>query len=87
MHREQKTAKAGYLCEGMVETESNKGVRSIASLETVEKDGAESLLEKVLHRDSLNAAYKRVKQNGGAAGVDGMTVDEMLPYLDRKSVV
>ncbi|MBT9141559.1 MAG: Group II intron-encoded protein LtrA [Dehalococcoidia bacterium] len=37
--------------------------------------------EKVLHRDSLNAAYKRVKQNGGAAGIDGMTVDEMLPYL------
>jgi group II intron reverse transcriptase/maturase len=39
------------------------------------------LLEKILHRDNLNAAYKRVKRNGGAAGVDGMTVDEMLPYL------
>ncbi len=35
----------------------------------------------MLHRDSLNAAYKRVKQDGGAAGIDGMTVDEMLPYL------
>ncbi|MCW4013467.1 MAG: group II intron reverse transcriptase/maturase [Candidatus Bathyarchaeota archaeon] len=81
MHREQKTAKAGYPCEGMVETESNRGVRSVASLEIAEKDGAESLLEKVLHRDNLNAAYKRVKQNGGAAGVDGMTVNEMLPYL------
>jgi len=81
MRREQKTAKAGYPCEGMVETESNKGARSVASLETAEKDGAESLLEKVLHKDSLNAAYKRVKQNGGAAGIDGMTVDEMLPYL------
>ena len=54
---------------------------SIAPLETVEKDGADSLLEKILHRDNLNAAYKRVKQNGGAAGVDGMTVDEMLPHL------
>jgi group II intron reverse transcriptase/maturase len=81
MRREQKTAKAGYPCEGMVETESNKGARSVALLETAEKDGAESLLERVLHRDNLNAAYKRVKQNGGAAGVDGMTVDEMLPYL------
>lgn len=81
MRREQKTAQAGYPCEGMVETESNKGAQSIASLETAEKDGAESLLERVLHRDNLNAAYKRVKQNGGAAGVDGMTVDEMLPYL------
>lgn len=81
MQREQKTVKAGYPCEGMVETESNKGVRSIASLENAEKDGAESLLERVLHRDNLNAAYKRVKQSRGAAGVDGMTVDEMLPYL------
>ena len=35
----------------------------------------------MLQRDNLNAAFKRVKQNGGAAGVDGMTVDEMLPYL------
>lgn len=81
MRREQKTAKAGCPCEGMVETESSKGARSVASLESAEKDGAESLLEKVLHRDNLNAAYKRVKHNGGAAGVDGMTVDEMLPYL------
>lgn len=81
MQREQKTVQAGYSCKGMLETESNRGVRSVASLETAEKDGAESLLEKVLHRDNLNAAYKRVKQNGGAAGVDGMTVDEMLPYL------
>jgi group II intron reverse transcriptase/maturase len=83
MQREQKTAKAGYPCEGMVETESNKGARSIVLLETAEKDGAgtESLLETVLHRDNLNASYKRVKQNGGAAGVDGMTVEEMLPYL------
>jgi len=81
MRREQKTAEAGYPCEGMLETESNKGAQSIASLETAEEDGAEGLLEEVLHRDNLNAAYKRIKRNGGAAGVDGMTVEEMLPYL------
>ena len=81
MRREQKTAKAGYPCEGMLETESSKGVRSIVSLESAEEDGAEGLLGKVLHRDNLNAAYKRVKRNGGAAGIDGMTVEEMLPYL------
>jgi len=81
MRREQKTGQAGYPCEGTVETESSRGARSIASLESTEKDGADSLLERILHRDNLNAAYKRVKQNGGAAGVDGMTVEEMLPYL------
>lgn len=65
----------------MLETESNKGVRSIASLDNAEKDGARSLLEMVLERDNLNKAYKRVKQNGGSAGIDKMTVEEMLPYL------
>ncbi len=81
MRRVQKTARAGYPCEGMLETESSKGAQSSAPLDPAEKDGAESVLERVLHRDNLNAAYKRVKQNAGAAGIDGMTVDEMLPYL------
>ena len=81
MLREQKTEKSGWTCEGTVETESNKGARSIVSPETAEGNGAEGLLDKILQRDNLNAAYKRVKQNGGAAGIDEMKVDEMLPYL------
>jgi RNA-directed DNA polymerase len=40
----------------------------------------ESLLEKVLNRDNVLAAYNRVKSNGGAAGIDGMTVEELLPF-------
>ena len=83
MQREQKTVKTGYPCEGMVEPESNKGVPSVASLEPGGEDGAENLMEKLLHRDNLNAAYKRVKQNKGAAGVDGMTVEELMPYLEE----
>ena len=81
MQREQKTTKVGYRCEGMLETESNSGARSIVTPETAEKDGASRLLEAILHRDNLNAAYLRVKRNGGAPGVDGMAVEEMLPYL------
>ncbi|WP_205842129.1 hypothetical protein [Natranaerobius trueperi] len=73
--------KTGYPCEGMVEPESTKGARRTNSLEPSKKDGAESLLDKLLHTGNLNAAYKRVKQNRGAAGVDGMTVDELMPYL------
>lgn len=38
----------------------------IAMLETAEKDGAEDLLEQILHRDNLNEAYKRVVKNSGA---------------------
>ena len=48
--------------------------------EAEERDGAD-LLEKVLDRDNLNKAYKRVKANKGASGIDGMTVDEALPWL------
>lgn len=39
------------------------------------------LLDKILDRDNLNLAWKQVKRNKGAAGVDGMTLDELEPYL------
>ena len=44
--------------------------------------GAETsmLMEEVLRRENLMAAYGRVVRNAGAAGVDGMTVDELMPY-------
>lgn len=48
--------------------------------ETDSKDGAD-LFEQVLERNNLNKAYKQVKRNGGAPGVDGMTVDGLLSYL------
>ena len=41
----------------------------------------EGLLEQILSRDNLNRAYKQVKKNKGAGGVDGMQVEELLPFL------
>lgn len=35
-----------------------------------------SLFEQVLQRENLLAAWKRVRANKGAAGIDGMTIDE-----------
>ena len=40
-----------------------------------------NLLELILRKDNLNQAYKRVKSNKGAGGIDGMQVDELLPFL------
>lgn len=42
---------------------------------------ANGLLEEIVSRENLNRAYKRVKRNKGAGGVDGMEVDELLQYL------
>ena len=47
-----------------------------------ERDSAQpKLLEKILYKDNFNRAYKRVKKNHGAPGIDGMTIEEALPYL------
>ena len=47
-----------------------------------ERDSAEpDLLGKILDKDNLNRAFKRVKANKGAPGADGMTIDETLTYL------
>lgn len=39
------------------------------------------LLEQILQGRNLNKAYLKVKSNKGSGGVDGMDVDELLPYL------
>ena len=40
-----------------------------------------NLLELILRKDNLNKAYKQVKGNKGKGGIDGMQVDELLPFL------
>ena len=47
-----------------------------------ERDSAEpDILGKILEKDNLNRAYKRVKANKGAPGIDGMTVEDTLVWL------
>ncbi len=72
--------KGGCLQRDSVEHEEHAEAYSADSREAGKRDGAD-LLEKVLDRDNLNRAYRRVKANKGAAGIDGMTVDKALPWL------
>ncbi len=39
------------------------------------------LLEEILTKENLNKAYKKVYQNKGTAGGDGVTVDEIAEYI------
>ncbi len=41
----------------------------------------QDLMERVILPSNLNAAYRRVKANKGSAGIDGMSVDELSPWL------
>lgn len=43
----------------------------------------DNLLDTIFRSDNLNAAYKKVKGNRGSGGIDGMQVDELLPYLRK----
>lgn len=75
----------GYLQKDRVELEEYVGAPSI-SLTLDKKQNAEikyanGLLEKIIDRNNLNQAFKRVKSNKGSYGIDGMKVDELLQYL------
>ena len=39
------------------------------------------LLEQILERDNMMTAYKKVKSNGGASGIDGISTKDVRDYL------
>jgi group II intron reverse transcriptase/maturase len=41
------------------------------------------LLEQILSKANMNLAYKRVKDNGGSAGIDKMKSEELLEHLKK----
>lgn len=59
---------------GQVEQQSGMGRRETSSL-------AQSVMEQICDRENLNRAYKKVKANKGAGGVDGMNIDELCRHL------
>ena len=51
------------------------------NLEEQRSQSEEATLEKLLDGEQLRAAYRAVKRNAGAPGIDGMTVDALGPHL------
>lgn len=74
-----------YLQENKLETEGIAEVPSVLDVSPLKeidtKTVTNELLEKILSKDNMNLAFKRVKANKGASGIDNMTVDELLQYL------
>jgi RNA-directed DNA polymerase len=41
------------------------------------------MIAQVLQRKNLYKAHRQVVRNGGASGVDGMTVTELFSYIEK----
>ena len=86
----RKLHKEGY--QQMVSTESKEYAEVLIHTRIAENnhiitDFQETeLMEKILHKDNLNIAYKKVKSNKGACGVNKMGVDELLTFLRDNQV-
>ena len=50
---------------------------------TEQPDPDVNLLERILSRENMFLAWKRVKANKGAPGIDGVTVEEFPDYLQK----
>ena len=59
------------------------GVTNHASVETTPIHDGSTILEQMVSRANMTAAYEKVKSNNGAPGIDNMTVDKLLPYLNK----
>lgn len=83
----QKTLSEGWTEEVELETRGNQGVSSVVSTllnqKAKSKMCTEYLLEQIVDKQNIYKAYKRVKRNKGSHGIDGMGVDELLPYLQE----
>lgn len=80
MQRKQKPVR-DIAQEGRLEAVRNEHALSTPTASS-EEETASHVLERILSRENMVAAYKRVRSNKGAPGVDGMTVDELRTYLD-----
>ena len=80
--KKQKTSYEAYDLSGKGEAQATKHGGQKSPMAPHEKTTKEKVvLEKILERKNLRLALKRVKENKGAPGVDGMTVDELVAYL------
>jgi RNA-directed DNA polymerase len=57
------------------------GASSAATRKEETRPAEQSLMEEVVESKNMQEAYRKVVRNRGAAGIDGMAVEELRPYL------
>jgi RNA-directed DNA polymerase len=70
------TARAGTAARQTITARESTCVRRADEVATM-------LMEQVVRRENMLAAYRRVVSNGGAPGIDGMTVDDLWAHCQR----
>lgn len=83
--RQQNSPHGSCLVEGAVKPQAKPGAPSSCPAQKEANTGKEdqTLMEQVLERQRMQAALRRVRENKGAPGIDGMTVDELPEYLKK----
>ena len=69
---------------GKVESHRDRSSEAIIAERLAESPTGEvRLMESICERQNMRRALKRVRENKGAPGIDGMTVEELPGYLVR----
>jgi RNA-directed DNA polymerase len=82
--RQKRTAEAGLIegHRGEAPNDLDEGTEAdTAEGGTQSPTGTVGTMEDILDRENLKSALKRVVSNRGSAGVDGMTVEQLTPFL------
>ena len=88
MEKAENAGNGGCLQRDSTECKEYAGAQSAGRPEDGETEVREPrLLEKILYRDNMNRAYKRVKANKGAPGVDGMTVSKAYESIHEACIL
>src|ERR1700756_685695 len=77
-----------YASKASAEVDGRNPSRAVSGAEArtatggeTKPEAAQGLLEAALERSNIMCAYRRVVENKGAPGVDGLTVPELKPWL------
>lgn len=79
----QKSEQLEFLLEYRGEAPNvQRSVEALTAANEDERSSDERLMKKVVEEGNMHAAMKRVRQNKGSSGIDGMSVEELPRYME-----